>query len=47
MQRREMRLSVGAIVSSVAACIACVVFTATVAPDKVADVLISRSANVG
>jgi hypothetical protein len=33
-RQREMRLSVGAIVSSVAVCVACVVVTATVAPER-------------
>jgi hypothetical protein len=34
VQKREKILSVGAIVSSVAVCVACVVVTATVAPER-------------
>jgi hypothetical protein len=33
-RQRDKRLSVGVIVSSVAACVACVVVTATVAPER-------------
>jgi hypothetical protein len=43
-----MRLSVGALFSSVAVCVACMVVTATAALREIAtDVLISGSANVG
>jgi hypothetical protein len=44
-----MRVSVGAIVSSVAVCVACVVVTNRncSSKEKVAAVLLSRSENVG